>query len=181
MSSNNIASQIIGSGQYNAVDNWLMKNKDIYRDLARYANDKGYESNTTGILSAAVEYAMDNRDDDKAQELAKVMGLGKIMTGYENGSVENNLGVNVSDHAAGQRQAVVGKVTRGLPVIQDNINHRETFLKFLELVQNNPAAISYAKSRTNVDAKILMEFFVESDDLKYLNENDIQGFIKTVY
>ena len=132
MSSNNIASQIIGSGQYNAVDNWLMKNKDIYRDLARYANDKGYESNTTGILSAAVEYAMDNRDDDKAQELAKVMGLGKIMTGYENGSVENNLGVNVSDHAAGQRQAVVGKVTRGLPVIQDNINQHNPKLEVEE-------------------------------------------------
>ena len=132
MSSNNIASQIIGSGQYNAVDNWLMKNKDIYRDLARYANDKGYESNTTGILSAAVEYAMDNRDDDKAQELAKVMGLGKIMTGYENGSVENNLGVNVSDHAAGQRQAVVGKVTRGLPVIKDNINQHNPKLEVEE-------------------------------------------------
>lgn len=122
MSSNNIASQIIGSGQYNAVDNWLMKNKDIYRDLARYANDKGYESNTTGILSAAVEYAMDNRDDEKAQELAKVMGLGKIMTGYENGSVENNLGgIDLSDRSAGNRQGVVDDVEKGNKDLQGKI------------------------------------------------------------
>lgn len=125
MSSNNIASQIIGSGQYNAVDNWLMENKDIYRDLARYANDKGYKSNTTGILSAAVEYAMDNRDDDKAQELAKIMGLGKIMTGYENEAVANNLGVDVSDNVTEKMQPVVDKVEKGLPVIEGEIKEKD--------------------------------------------------------
>lgn len=100
MSSNNIASQIIGSDQYNAVNNWLLKNKDIYRDLARYAHDKGYDSNSTGILSAAVEYAMDNRDDDKAQELAKVMRLGQIMTGYDKQPVKNDVNANTEDNVS---------------------------------------------------------------------------------
>ena len=123
MSSNNIASQIIDSGRSYAVDNWLMKNKDIYGDIARYAHDKGYGSNTTGIYSAAVEYAMDHKDDDaRAQELAKVMGLGQIMTGYEKGAVENNLGVDVSDNVTGKMQPVVNAVERGQPVIEGRID-----------------------------------------------------------
>ncbi len=122
MSSKDIAAQIIESKQFKDVDNWLVKNEDIYGDIARYAHNKGYSSNTTGIFAAAVEYAMDHKDDDaRAQELAKVMRLGQIMTGYEQGAVENDLGVDLSDHSAGNRQGVENEVENGNKDIQGKI------------------------------------------------------------
>ena len=122
MSSKDIAAQIIESKQFKDVDNWLVKNEDIYGDIARYAHNKGYGSNTTGIFAAAVEYAMDHKDDDaRAQELAKVMRLGQIMTGYEQGAVENDLGVDLSDHSAGNRQGVENEVENGNKDIQGKI------------------------------------------------------------
>ena len=67
---------------------------------------------------------MDHKDnDDKAQELAKVMRLGQIMTGYEKGAVEDNLGVDTSDHVTGKMQPVVKKVEKDLPAIERKINN----------------------------------------------------------
>ena len=123
ISSNGIASQILANyATRNSVTRWFADNKDVYGEIYQYAQDNGYESNPTGIFSAAVEYAMDHKDDDaRAQELAKVMRLGQIMTGYEQGAVENDLGVDLSDHSAGNRQGVENEVENGNKDIQGKI------------------------------------------------------------
>ena len=72
------------------------------------------------------------------------------------------------------------KETKENSIIHQNIINRDLFLEFLKLVQNNPESISFAKSNMDINTKILMDFFVESDDIKNLQEKDVQGFIKTV-
>ena len=130
MSSNNIASQIIDSGRVNAVDNWLMKNQDIYGDIARYAHDKGFSPNTTGILSAAVEYAMDHKDDDaRAQELAKVMGLGQIMTGYDKQPVKNNVNANTKDNVSEEGQGRQTTTENQIKKIEGDVDANKSLVK----------------------------------------------------
>ena len=65
-------------------------------------------------------------------------------------------------------------------IAQDSIKNREIFFTFLKLIQNNPDPIKFAKSNMKVNAKLLLDFLFESDSKKNLQENDVQGFIKTV-
>lgn len=82
--SNNIATLLMRT-KFNEINNWLKNNQDICGEIARNASAKGYDSNTTGIFSAAVEYALDNSDTNaKADELRKVMGLDNVHEGVEN-------------------------------------------------------------------------------------------------
>ena len=68
--------------------------------------------------------------------------------------------------------------------INDNINfyiqNRERFFEFLKLIHSNPEAVEFAKIQKEKNAKFLLEFLVESDEKKNLQENDVQGFIKSV-
>ena len=45
---------------------------------------------------------------------------------------------------------------------------------------NNPESINFAKSQNEKNAKFLLEFLVESDEKKNLQEKDVQGFLKSV-
>ena len=65
-------------------------------------------------------------------------------------------------------------------MIQENIKSRDIFFEFLKLIQNNNEPIVFAKSNMKINAKLLLDFLVESDYKKNLQENDVQGFIKTV-
>ena len=65
-------------------------------------------------------------------------------------------------------------------VLQYNIQNREKFYEFLKLIQNNPEAINFATTQKEKNAKFLLEFLIESDEKKNLQENDVYGFIKTV-
>ena len=64
--------------------------------------------------------------------------------------------------------------------IRDNIKNKDIFFTFLKLIQNNPDPIIFAKSKMKINAKLLLDFLLESDSKKNLQENDVQGFIKTV-
>ena len=64
--------------------------------------------------------------------------------------------------------------------IKDNIKNREIFFEFIKIIQNNPEPLIFAKSKMKINIKLLLNFLVESDVKKNLQENDIQGFIKTV-
>lgn len=85
MSSNNIAAVVIeDTDRRNNTMRWLSDNKDIWKSLVKTAKTRGYGDGMTGVLSAAVEYALDSKNDAKAQELAKVMGVTSIISGYKN-------------------------------------------------------------------------------------------------
>ena len=64
--------------------------------------------------------------------------------------------------------------------INFNIQNREIFCEFLKLIQNNPESLQFAKSQNEKNAKFLLEFLVESDEKKNLQEKDVHGFIKTI-
>ena len=84
MSSNNIAGLVMDKGRMHDINNWLSENQEIWRKIVDYTNSRGYTPNRTGVLSACIEYALDHREDDaNANELAKIIGLDNIMTGFE--------------------------------------------------------------------------------------------------
>ena len=65
--------------------------------------------------------------------------------------------------------------------VNKNINKNGIiFYEFLKLMQNNPESITFAKGQKENNIKHLLDFLVESDGKKNLQENDIQAFIKTV-
>lgn len=89
MSSNNIAAVVMeDTDRRNNTMRWLSDNKDIWKSLVQTARTRGYGDGTTGVLSAAVEYALDSKNDAKAQELAKVMGVTSIISGYKNENIK---------------------------------------------------------------------------------------------
>ena len=89
MSSNNIAAVVIeDTDRRNNTMRWLSDNKDIWKSLVKTAKTRGYGDGMTGVLSAAVEYALDSKNDAKAQELAKVMGVTSIISGYKNENIK---------------------------------------------------------------------------------------------
>ena len=72
------------------------------------------------------------------------------------------------------------EITPGNNNIQDNKKNQDIFFEFMKLIQNNPEPIVFAKSKMEINAKLLMDFLVETDTKRNLQENDVQGFIKTV-
>ena len=64
--------------------------------------------------------------------------------------------------------------------IKYNIQNRKRFLEFLKLIKNDPSSIYFILTQNEKNAKFLLEYLVESDEKKNLQEKDIQGFIKTV-
>ena len=122
MSSNNIAAKIIENrSKTNSVLDWFKNNKDVYNKIYQNAQDKGFEHNTSGIFSAAVEYALDNSNTDaKADELRKVMGLDNIKE-----NVNNNVNANPVNDIQDNKDEVQKKLNQLNQSIQKTQAERE--------------------------------------------------------
>ena len=97
------------------------------------------------------ELKNEKKEKEKIQEIIKFLQSFNIVLGEEMKNMNNNINKN------------------GI-----------IFYEFLKLIQNNPESIIFAKGQKENNVKHLLDFLVESDGKKNLQENDIQGFIKTV-
>lgn len=117
MYSNQIASLI----DQNATNNWLSQNQDTWKELAKTAKTNGYGGGMTGVYSAAVEYALDNQNDAKAQELAKIMGLQDIIPGYHMQTVTNTVNADDSDNVSGEGENLKQQTTSQLSAVESEV------------------------------------------------------------
>ena len=161
MYSNQIASLI----DQNATNYWLSQNQDTWKELAKTAKTNGYGGGMTGVYSAAVEYALDNQNDAKAQELAKIMGLQDIIPGYHTQTVTNTVNADVSDKVSGkgekrkqntlsQFDAVESEVTANdqKNVVETGKANMNQQLKDKEGVLNEVTEAATQQVNDNVDA-----------------------------
>lgn len=145
------SNEIAGLVNHKAVFDWLSKNKDIGGMLSRKAQTSGYGSGSTGILSAGVEYALDNSDDARAQELAQIMGLHDIMSKYNMFSVTNTVNANTIDSVSDRGKNVQQNTDQGLSQVGNTVNNNDQ----TSAVNNGTDAINGAidNSSKNVNQK----------------------------
>ena len=168
---NIIKSNIILFAQIKIINYILLALKELYNlfieQIIKDENDKILEE----IENFLKELSNENIEKKRIEEIIKFLKELNIYITNENyNEEEKNNNNEIKD----------SKEPKENSIIHQNIINRDLFLEFLKLVQNNPEAISFAKSNIDINTKILMDFFVESDDIKNLQEKDVQGFIKTV-